>query len=91
MADRKEVKELLERASVEITNALQRADDMSEDELEEVSGGLASPAIRAFFDQNGSCAGLSPTADLATKAFFDQNGSCGAADLPTNLGAKIKR
>jgi hypothetical protein len=87
MADRKEVKELLERAGVEITNALKRADDMSEEELDEVSGGLASPAIRAFFDQNGSCGAAlhNPGAD---KAFFDQNGSCGA-QLPGG-GLNIK-
>jgi hypothetical protein len=87
MADRKEVKELLERASVEINNALKRADDMSEEELDEVSGGLASPSVRAFFDQNGSCGGMVNPG--GAKAMFDMNGSCGA-QLPEG-GINIKK
>ena len=68
MADRKEVKELLQRAGVEINNALKRADDMSEEELDEVSGGLASPAVRAFFDQNGSCGAQIPGGGISIKS-----------------------
>ena len=71
MSNKDEVKALLARSGVEITNALKRVDQMSSAELSEFADITGS--FRAIFDKNGSCRAAS-VADL--KAIFDKNGSC---------------
>jgi len=75
MANKNEVKALLARAGVEISDALKKVDNMSPNELLEVSKKVEGIEA-AFFDFNGSCGSLSKT-DLV--AFFDFNGSCGSS------------
>lgn len=84
MADRNEVKALLARAGVEISDALRNVDKMDDAQLEAARTRLKD--IQAFFDFNGSC-GAVTAADL--KAFFDFNGSCGGSRV--NLEGALSR
>jgi hypothetical protein len=74
MANRNEVKALLARAGIEISDALKTVDRMDDAQLEATAAMIKG--VEAFFDFNGSCGKVSP-ADLA--AFFDFNGSCGGS------------
>ena len=75
MADRNEVKALLARAGIEISDALKTVDTMDDRELEETASNIKKLET-AFFDFNGSCGSLTEK-DLV--AFFDFNGSCGSS------------
>ena len=74
MATRIEVKALLARAGVEISNTLHRVDKMPDSELAEIEK-LKGTLAANFYDKNGSC-GAATLADLA--AYYDKNGSCAA-------------
>lgn len=72
---REQLREILNRAQIEVKAALDRVDSMGPFELAEVRG--AAAGLVAFFDKNGSCA-----ADAFDPvAFFDKNGSCAADEL----------
>ena len=75
MADRNEVKALLARAGVELSDALKHVDRMTDAEVEETAAKVKGVEA-AFFDFNVSCGSLGP-GDLT--AFFDFNGSCGGS------------
>lgn len=72
---RQQLRDILERAQIEVEAALERVDDMGVYELAEVRG--ATAGLVAFFDKNGSCGG----APFDSTAFFDKNGSCAESEL----------
>jgi len=72
---RTQLRDILERAEIEVRAALERVDQMGPYELAEVRG--AAGSLVAFFDKNGSCA----TEDFDAVAFFDKNGSCAQDEL----------
>lgn len=85
MANKNQVKALLARAGVEISDALKTVDEMGQGELNETAKSIKKLEA-AFFDFNGSCGSLSKV-DLA--AFFDFNGSCGSSSMTTAFDRAI--
>lgn len=73
---REQLRDVLERAKIEIENSLDRVDAMGDFEVAELRG--ATGGLVAFFDKNGTCAtpqGFDPV------AFFDKNGTCSNDEL----------
>jgi hypothetical protein len=75
---RTQLRDVLERANIELNSALERVENMGDYELAEWRG-LAGGLV-AFFDKNGTCA-TTQAQPFDPVAFFDKNGTCSTDEL----------
>ncbi len=89
MAERDELKRVLDSARMEIAVAMKRVDEADDKELLAIAG--ATHSLAAFVDFNGNCSAQRDELQSQLAAFVDFNGSCaGQGEIGVDAIEKAK-